>query len=173
MTDTPLRRLAAYTAKLAEHHSLAVMGGLVVGVWGEPRATEDLDLLIANTDLDSLDVLGRELGLWVDPSETANLRRAGMTRFRLPDVPSPKIRIDVVTADHPYYLRAIRRSVHAEVEGSVLPVVCAEDLVVLKSLADRPVDRLDVEKVLKVQAGRLDRVLVEKECAAIDIDPPW
>ena len=173
--DGPVRRLLGFVPALAERVDLAVIGGLTRSVGGTTRATQDVDILVAETDLDVLDALGEELGLYVDHEEARNLRRSGMTRLRLPDFPTGAIRMDVITADHPYYRRVIQRAVTAELpeSGITVPVLTAEDLIVLKALADRPRDRADVVDVLEVQGDNLDRGLVERECRAIGIEPPW
>lgn len=173
--DTPVQRLVAYVPALSRRVPLVVIGGLTRSVWGTTRGTQDVDVLVAETDLDALDTLGEELGLLVDHQETQGLRKSGMTRFRLHDFPTGPVRMDVITADHPYYRRVIERRIDADLPGAdiTVPVLTAEDLVILKTLADRPRDRADVIDVLKTQGDRLDRALVERECAAIGIDPPW
>jgi len=95
-----------------------------------------------------------------------------MTRLRVPSHLDGPVRLDVLAADHPYYHRVIERSVRTMVWGQGLPVACAEDIVVLKTLADRLQDRADIEAIVASQGPRLRWALIEQECAALELEAP-
>lgn len=46
-------------------------------------------------------------------------------------------------------------------------------IVILKALADRSLDRVDIQSLLESQGDGQNRALIERESAAIGIDPPW
>jgi len=56
-----------------------------------------------------------------------------------------------------------RASRHPFPPGVKLLTCSAEDLIVLKAFADRPQDRIDVERIVIRQQGRLDWKLIESE----------
>lgn len=168
-----LETLVRAAQVLSRRFDIAVIGGVSLGAWTEPRTTNDVDILIDSDDFDAIESAGNAAGLVTNPDELATLRRSGMTRLRLPQFPTGRVRMDVIIVDHPYYDRVVQRAVQAPIYGSSVPVATAEDIVILKTLADRAQDRADVASILKTQGDRLDRQLIEKECAAIGIDPPW
>lgn len=172
MTE-PLRRLVAALPSLGEltGHVLVLVGGLSRGVWAEPRATADVDVLYAG----SLEVLvdaAPSAGLAARADEVAALARAGMTRLRLPDMLQGATRLDVIHADHPFYQRVIARSRRAEIFGLEVRVAAPEDVVLLKLLADRPQDRADVTAILSAQGEALDRGLIHEEAVALELPLP-
>jgi predicted nucleotidyltransferase len=69
---------------------------------------------------------------------------------------APDMIVDMLVAILPYEEKAIRRAEMIEVEGLALPICTAEDLIIHKTIADRPKDWLDIEKILLRQGARLD-----------------
>jgi predicted nucleotidyltransferase len=126
----------------------AVIGGLAVSVWGAPRSTEDIDLLAQVARSDELD---RAL---LDAGFAADWRRGG------PDDPIPLLlrletasgpTIDVLCATRPWEREILTRAVQVRLpEGSAVPVVAVEDLIVLKLVAGGPRDLADVAELLEV-----------------------
>ena len=169
-----LDELLAGLERLEAHQGLgvALIGGLARGVWARPRATMDVDVLVDTTDLEALVEAAPQAGLTTNDKEVATLRGSGMTRLRIPTHPTGPVRLDVLSADHPYYQRVIARAVRTTVLGHEVPVACAEDIVVLKVLADRLQDRADVEAILQSQGDRIRWAIIEEECAALDLTPP-
>lgn len=151
---------------------IALVGGAARNVWAHPRATLDLDA-IAGTDVPGpLIEAAARAGLVAIEDEVAALRSADMTRLRLPDHPRGAVRIDLLLSRHPYFERVLARARAAEVAGVTLRVACAEDVIVLKLLADRAQDRADVEAIVAAQGDRLDRDLLLREAGALELDVP-
>jgi len=169
-----LRELLAGLARLEQQQGLpvAVIGGLARGVWARPRATMDVDVIVDTTDLQVLVAAAPDVGLTTDPREVEVLRGSGMTRLRVPDHLQGPVRLDVLSADHPYYRRVIKRAVRTDILGHELPVARAEDIVVLKVLADRLQDRADVAAIIASQRDRLRWDLIEEECRALELEAP-
>ena len=173
MIDT-LRELLAGLERLEQQEDLqvAVIGGLARGVWARPRATMDVDVIVDTTDLQTLVEAAPDAGLTTDPREVEVLRGSGMTRLRVPHHLQGPVRLDVLSADHPYYRRVIERAVRTDILGHELPVACAEDIIVLKVLADRLQDRADVAAIIASQGDRLRWDVVEGECRLLELVPP-
>jgi hypothetical protein len=136
-----------------------VIGGVAVGIWGDPRVTRDADLktLLERKDADRLlAVLAPHyVSLLPDPREA--LRRQAMVFVQDAD----GIRLDLLLADTPYDVIAIRRGRDVEVQPSVTLKVCSpEDLVIYKLLSPRPRDYEDVRGVVRRQGQALDDAYV-------------
>lgn len=136
-----------------------VIGGLAVQRWGEPRQTRDVDLTL-------LSGLGGE-ERFVDPlvarfrARTPDARRFALERRVLLIESDSGVPLDVSFGGLPYEARVLDRATPFELESNVRITTCsAEDLIVLKAFAGRPLDWVDVEGILVRQGARLDRRLV-------------
>ncbi len=139
-----------------------VIGGLAVQRWGEPRQTRDVDLTL-------LTGLGSE-ERFVDPLLTRyraripDARRFALERRVLLIETAEGVPLDISLGGLPYEARVIDRATPFEPEHDARITTCsAEDLVVLKAFAGRPLDWVDVEGIVVRQGPRLDRRLVLDE----------
>jgi len=146
---------------LLEKEGIQVMtiGGIAVGVWGEPRLTRDIDIkvLVRRDDRARLlTILRAFTSLQENPDES--FRRMGLAFFR----DSNGIRIDVMLADTVFDEAAIGRA-HAVTlsPGKTFRVCTAEDLVVYKMLSPRAKDRADIESIVQKQGDDLDDLYIE------------
>jgi hypothetical protein len=137
----------------------AVIGGLAVSAWGEPRLTRDADLkVLAQRDERSriLQLLEDFTPLHADPDEA--LRRNGVAFFQDPD----GARIDVMLAETSFDETVIGRACLIELQPDLVVRVCsAEDLIIYKAVSLRTQDRLDIEGIVRRQGDRLDDRYVE------------
>lgn len=142
MTDD-IERLVEAARALAERtgHAVVIIGGVARSVWASPRATQDLDVIYGGP-LPEAVAAAPHIGLVAVPNEVAALAGALMTRLRLPQRLTGPVRMDVVAASHPYYDRLIARS-RPRGQGG-LRIAAPEDIILLKLIADRPLDRADV-----------------------------
>ncbi len=130
--------------------------------WGEPRQTRDVDLAL-------LTGLGGEAGYVDALLASYRPRRSDARQFALDRrvllIETPTgIPLDVSLAALPFEERVVERSTQYVLAPDVSIRTCGpEDLVVLKALADRPQDWLDVEGVLVRRGMLLDRSLIESE----------
>lgn len=121
-----------------------VIGGYAVGHHAEPRSTKDLDVWIG-TDRKNAHALYRALAEFGAPLSS------GPDMFEDKDsiywFGFPPNRVDILMAPQgaPLFDDAWRRRVKAEVDGVNVTVVSRDDLIALKELADRPVDRRDIK----------------------------
>ncbi|MEX1098520.1 MAG: nucleotidyl transferase AbiEii/AbiGii toxin family protein [Planctomycetales bacterium] len=132
----------------------ALIGGLAVIRWGRPRATQDIDfsLFVEFGDEGSLvaELLNEFDARIDDPHSFATTNRVLLIRA------SNGVEVDVGLAGFPFELEMLERSTPFEFRaGVLLTTVSAEDLMVLKAFAGRPIDWFDVEGI----AVRQERVL--------------
>lgn len=140
----------------------AIIGGVAVQRWGEPRLTRDVDLTV-------LTGLGGE-GEFVDTLlQNYRARLDGAREFALQHrvvlvETANGVPLDISLAGLPFEARLMARSSAFSINGSTALITCsAEDLIVLKVFAGRMQDWLDVEGIIVRQASRLDRDLVLEE----------
>jgi hypothetical protein len=132
----------------------AIGGALAFGIWGEVRATLDIDLNVF-VPLDGLapvlDALAA-VGARVDPAVAKEqAREEGM--FLASWGP---YRVDVFVPSIDFSWEAQRTVREEQVEGHAYAFLSPEALAVFKLLFFRPKDRLDLEKLVFIQGAELD-----------------
>jgi Nucleotidyl transferase AbiEii toxin, Type IV TA system len=133
-----------------------VIGGLAVQRWGEPRQTRDVDVtLMAGTGREAIFVdalLARFAGRIHHARQFALEHRVVLVES------SAHVPIDIALGALPFEERMIARSSDFDFGTPAIIRTCtAEDLVVLKAVANRPQDWLDVEGVIVRQGSALHR----------------
>ena len=154
---TSLERAVATLARFLEERRIPYMliGGIANLVWGEPRATLDVDaaVLVEETGWPAFI---KELG----PAFRI-IPKHPLAFFRdthvLPIETQDGVRIDLIWAKLPYEQKAIARATTEDVLGARVRICRPEDLIILKIVSERPKDREDVRAIIRHQAGRLDR----------------
>jgi predicted nucleotidyltransferase len=151
--EGPLQKAIAFLEE--QGYRYAVIGGIAVAQWGFPRATNDVDLkvLVPNTDYDGV---------------RAALLRRFPERARLKAPANPfivAVIIDQVIVDFlltlsGYEEQIIERAVRRDLGGISAWVCSIEDLIILKVVAGRDKDWLDLEALLLEQFGKLDETFI-------------
>ena len=140
----------------------AILGGLAARAHGIPRPTWDVDFAIG-IDRDALPELfeaAESLGYvvpaayrsgWVDAVQGMPIVKFGVA------ISDRSVDVDIFLAESLFLKTVLSRRQHADVDENLqVAVVSPEDLIVLKVLAGRPRDAIDVQDVLFMQ-GELDR----------------
>ena len=151
----PIDEVLAATLPLFERARLAfgLTGGYAVNVWGVPRVTFDVNLLVAcdagplNAFLSLCQEEGFEVGEGVRRDAAAAILRIALHRGGRPT------HIELYPAVTPLQVSALGRLTRAPalLGHEPLPVVTAADLILFKLLAHRPKDRVDIDNILAVQ----------------------
>ena len=142
------------------------IGGLAVQRWGEPRVTLDLDLTLLTGFGGEAPFIDALLAAYAprlsDAREFALRSRVLLLRT------AEGVGIDVSLAALPFEESAIRRaSLFTFVPGIELCTCSAEDLVVMKLFASRPLDVRDAEGIAVRQRGSLDWDYIEAQLAPL------
>lgn len=131
-----------------------VVGGIANAVWGEPRATLDIDITILVPDERTPGLtrtLARPFEILVeDPAQF--IRQTRVLPLRSQD----GVRVDLIFGLLPFEEEAIRRAVPIEVAGAPVFFCTAEDLILMKVISDREQDLADARGVLRQRRHRLD-----------------
>ena len=126
----------------------ALVGGLAVGVWGAPRATKDIDLLVRAADVALAKTALRSRGYTLEalPMQFTD----GMQMQRVSKlVEGQLVTVDLILVDHnlePIWQSRQRRAI----ESAELSVVSREALIAMKVAAGRPQDQADVVKLTEL-----------------------
>jgi hypothetical protein len=137
-----------------------LIGGLAIAMWGEPRATLDVDLSV-----------------WVDPDGFDDAVRAICAHFSslpdallfarrarvLPIATADGVRADIVFASLPLEREFIDRACKKVVEGSEVRVASVEDLIYMKLISERAKDVDDARRLIRRFRGTIDRNYIEPE----------
>ncbi|MEX2316662.1 MAG: nucleotidyltransferase [Pirellulales bacterium] len=160
MTDIPetLDLLVALLERMSLEY--VVMAGLAVRSYSIPRATYDIDFTIAldHKRLPELfDALEEQEYVVPEPYRTGwvdtvkGLEVVKLKRY----IGDQSLDVDLFLSSSEFQQEVLKRKRLVEVEGRKLWLVSPEDLILLKLLADRPRDLVDVADVLFMQ-GQLD-----------------
>lgn len=152
--------LAQITAFLnREHVPYMVIGGLANIVWGEARATLDIDVTVW---LDEA-----RIGPFVDRARSElrvlvenPLAFIAETRV-LPCETASAIRVDVIFGQLPFEHEAIERAREVQLAATRVRVCTPEDLILMKIVSDRDRDIADAKAIVRRRLSELDRNYLE------------
>ncbi len=140
----------------------AVIGGLAVQWWGEPRVTKDVDLtVVVPLDQPSRVFVQQVLDRFSARIDNA-LDFAQRSRVILITA-SNGCAVDISLGLPGYEDEVMQRAVEFELEpGKTIRVCSAEDLIIHKAIAGRPQDVRDVEGIVYRQRGQLDVAIIRR-----------
>jgi predicted nucleotidyltransferase len=144
-----LIKLASSIQKICEQRQwpFCIIGGVAVQHWGEPRFTKDVDLTVL-TGFGGEEVIVDGLLEHFEP-RVSDARGFSLKNRVLLLRDSAGIGIDVALGALPFEEEAVKRAKSIEVyPGMHLRLCTAEDLIVMKAFADRPLDWNDVKGVI-------------------------
>jgi len=159
MADEPasLEAIQAVASALKEAGvRYAFIGGAALSAWGVPRATFDLDLALSVPEEGIgvvLDVLSRR-GFVVDATFRSGFRdRVGGMETIHVHLPAGRtlMAVDLFLATTPLLGSVVERRTSIDLGRGPIEVCTAADLILLKLIADRPKDRIDIQNILAVQ----------------------
>ena len=138
----------------------AVMGGLAVRVYAIPRFTNDVDLTISidRQELPLLFDAFRAVGIEIPPPFRAGWLDsvAGLPLFKADLFQDERsIEIDIFVSETEFQHSLILRRKKIETPAGEIWFVTPEDLILLKLIASRPRDLIDVQDIL-FTLGQLD-----------------
>jgi hypothetical protein len=131
----------------------AVCGGLAVAIHARPRATQDVDLLVADADLERAKEVARRLGYVIEAGPL--LLRPGVVEIHRLSKPDPEsgdlLSLDLMRVTPPL-AEIWQGRVRVAWEHGVIPVVSRSGLIALKRLRASGQD-LDDIRLLEGDVG--------------------
>ena len=157
------QQLALVLADRSQDYALG--GAIALGYWGAPRGTVDVDLtLYLPPDKPSECIwLLQEIGCDVSTSSALqSLSVHGFCRVAYRGLP-----IDVFLPTIPFYEAAKARRKRVQLGDQEIVIWDAESLAVFKMMFFRRKDIADVEQILRVQGGNLNRKWIQQQLEGI------
>jgi hypothetical protein len=149
-----------------EQVQYVLVGGLAVQLHGFLRSTFDIDLVLAMNDenLSRFIAVAQRYGLVpvipvpMDTLRNASLidqwhREKGMLAFALREPHVGGSAVDVLVRSDVPYDRLIANAVAGELFGRKVWIASIDDLLVMKRIANRPKDQLDITALEKIKRG--------------------
>jgi hypothetical protein len=133
-----------------------LFGAQAAIVWGSPRLSADVDVTatIEPAELDSFIEAMRRHGFDLTFSDPDFVERSRVLLFVHR---SSRMPLDVVLAGPGLEEDFLGRAVPVDFDGTNIPVISPEDLIIAKILAGRPKDVEDVRSVVYERRASLDR----------------
>src|SRR6266567_2121837 len=135
-------------------------GAIALAFYGEPRDTRDLDINIALTPPEHARVLDALAALFLIADRQKAERE--LTRLTQTRLTWETTGIDLFMADIPYHAAIAARTREVNYVGTQLPIISAEDLVILKAAFNRPKDWIDIENMFQIQGSALDAAYMRR-----------
>ncbi len=149
-----------------------VIGGVAASILGKPRLTADADaiILLSIEDIPHLLVLARREGLLPRLSDVeAFARRSRVLLLRHAE---SGIDVDISLGLLPFEIEAVERSKEYTAGMLRVRLPTPEDLIILKAVAHRPKDMLDIAAIVETQPkldGKRIRFWVQQFAELLDM----
>lgn len=131
-----------------------VFGGIANSIYGNPRQTFDIDIKFSLGSSNEMKAFIEELQKVVkiipdNPSEFVQ-------QTNVIPVEMDGVRVDLVLAELPFELEAIRRSRYKKAFGGRIKVCLPEDLIIQKAVSTREKDWMDIKHIIENQHLKLE-----------------
>jgi hypothetical protein len=150
-----------------------LVGGLSVAIWGRPRATEDVDLLVDLTE-DAVPAFHAYLeghGVRMDRDKAVRAIREGKG-FPLYDTWSIHW-VDVKTPERPIDRETLERATTIDLAEEPVPIATPEDVILHKLLARRDQDIVDARSIVLRKETGLDLDYLANRVRTLGIAAQW
>ena len=138
-----------------------VVGGQAIVVYGKPRFTQDVDIIVALIPEEAEPLLNAVSAIFRILPE--DVKRFIRETWVLPlEHKETKVRVDVVFSIIPFEKEAIEKTREIRVDNVSVKYIAPEYLVVQKIIAGRARDLEDAAWVLEVQGNKIDIAEIER-----------
>ncbi len=156
-----LDKLLKKTVSLLEKEGLDyfVIGGLAVGLLGEPRMTQDIDIIlfISKDDIEHFLKAATATGFKYSKSSVLdNVRNKGAFKLVWNE-----LWVDIIIASTEFEKSALKRASKTKLLGKSINIPSPEDFILLKIIPGRDKDVLDAKSVIDRHKGKLDKKYLE------------
>jgi hypothetical protein len=130
-------------------------GGWAVSMMGITRTTLDIDILIVldeNIKRKVVSILENSFKLVQTHDKEMEFKNIIIWRNIISLKGKKEVFVlDLLKADSDYLKSVIERSLEVEYEGTIIPVISIEDLIIIKLASFRKQDQIDIENLLRSQ----------------------
>jgi len=151
-----LKQIKKLTSKLKIEY--AILGGVAVSVYGEPRLTFDIDvnLMLDTNRIDDFLKKARKYGFFPLPIKIKKfIKSTGVIPMRFS---KNKVvgKCDFIIAQNALEYSGIKRARFKKIYSTKMKIISPEDLIIYKITSQRPRDIEDVSGILARQKKKLD-----------------
>lgn len=138
-----------------------IIGGIAVSLLTRPRTTQDIDVLIllAETRWENFLKTGRQFGFEARVEKALDF--AQKNRILLLRHRKSGVNIDISFGYLSFEQESVQRKIFYKVGSLEIPLPTLEDLIIMKIVAHRPQDMIDVQTILQTYP-KLDRKRIQK-----------
>jgi len=154
----------------------SLVGGLALAVWSYPRSTRDVDLLVGVDHKNAQPLINALTAIGCRPKRIPPIHRVGEHSFLhflyTPPGEFYDVQFDLLLAETELEKCALANSVVREVsgvEGPIRVINCA-DLILLKLVSGRMIDRADAAMLLRENREGIDFAYLNKWVTKLGID---
>lgn len=144
-----------------ENIEYCLFGGLAMQLYKRIRATRDIDLMISIEQIKIVDLVSRieKEGFSFDKKRgVVKLSGFKLLRFIYTDAETTfEIFIDLVTTTTEFQKKILERKIKTDFLGIDVNIASLEDLILLKLLANRPIDTVDAQTLLEENIKDIDK----------------
>jgi len=154
-------------------------GSLASSMYGVPRATNDVDLVISPSpsQLQSLIQFCIRLGLYVPPFEEALKALRRETQVNIIDFANSWKADLIIRKQREFSITEFQRRETVEAEEWSLKIATAEDVLLAKlewaKMGESEIQLEDAAGILRIQGDRLDIAYIEKWVAVLHVEEQW
>lgn len=138
-----------------------VIGGVAASFLGRPRLTQDVDVLVLLDEDDWDDFLEEGKRYGFIPRRADAIAFAKANRVLLVRHSTSGIDMDISLGSLPFEKESVRRSLRLKIGKLIIPIPTPEDLIIMKAIAHRAKDMIDIESIIEMNA-RIDLKRVRK-----------
>lgn len=147
--DTLIEPLKALQRLLDRFEGRGVLiGGIAVGFLGKPRLTVDLDAMFLASIKDIPRILELAADEGIEPREKNTAEFAAKSRVLLLRHKNSGIGIDISLGILRLEEEIVERSIRYDAGALIVQLPTPEDLIILKAVAHRPKDLLDIREIV-------------------------
>lgn len=151
-----------------------IIGGVALAIWGRPRTTVDVDVLVAHESADPevvLKALETEDFRLAEQGVHREVMLAGFRAFRrYGSGEQTVVPVDVLVSSNPVVGEIVERAKRRPFGGCEVSVPSAEDFIVLKLQAGRLQDLADAQAVLRARHVELDHDHLARQAAVFAVE---
>lgn len=159
---------------LREKIEYAIIGGIAQDVWGRPRKTLDIDIvLMLGPDQyeDFLNIASRYKLAFVWDKALKQLHNMGMCRLRY-----GRYHVDFIMGYSDFEQEVFNRKRKVKIFEQEVWIASPEDVILYKLLSAREIDMADIHNIVKSQRTKLDKKylrerakIMQKDLSRMDI----
>ncbi|HEX7556588.1 MAG TPA: nucleotidyltransferase [Leptolinea sp.] len=137
-----------------------IIGGIAVSLLGEPRLTADVDVLILLSATDISGFIEEAIDVGINPRIKDAETFAKLNRVLLMTYSETNTNVDIILGMLPFEEEVLKRSRQVTVGDLDINLPTVEDLIIMKAVADRPKDIIDIQGLVKTNSN-LDMKRIE------------